>query len=62
MPIDDGVGRLLSRDHLLDGIHGQDVRHALVIVDRICGPRGSGANEIGESVRVVGTKLTDVRR
>ena len=36
--VDDRVGQLLARHHLLDGIYRQDVRHALIVVDRIAGP------------------------
>jgi hypothetical protein len=39
MASNDSVRHLLARDHLLDWIHRQDMRHALIIVERVAGPR-----------------------
>ena len=44
MAVNDGVGQLLARHHLLDRIHRQDMRHALIIVERIAGPHEVAGN------------------
>ena len=59
-PGDDGVGQLLARHHLLDRVHRQHMRHALIIVERIACP-GEVAGD--PAVRIAGeVEMQVVRR
>ena len=58
-PLDDRLGEALPRDHLLHGIHGQHVRHALVVADG-----GSGPDKVAgdAALRIAGKIEREIER